>query len=41
MWYFAWVLGIAFAVLFAIVVAMWDEHRAAREATALEHPGSH
>jgi len=25
MWYFTWVLGTAFAVLFAIVNAMWLE----------------
>jgi cyd operon protein YbgT len=25
MWYFAWVLGVGFAVLFAILNAMWGE----------------
>lgn len=30
MWYFAWVLGIGFAVLLAILNAMWDENEAAR-----------
>lgn len=25
MWYFAWVLGLGFAVLLAIVNAMWGE----------------
>lgn len=31
MWYFTWVLGIGFAVLFAIVNALWleaQEHKA-------------
>ncbi|TVT53642.1 MAG: cytochrome bd-I oxidase subunit CydX [Azoarcus sp. PHD] len=31
MWYFAWVLGIGFAVLLAILNAMWGENEAARE----------
>lgn len=26
MWYFAWVLGIGFAVLLAVMNAMWGEH---------------
>ena len=26
MWYFTWVLGIGFAVLLAILNAMWGEH---------------
>jgi len=30
MWYFAWVLGIGFAVLLAILNAMWGEHEEAR-----------
>ena len=30
MWYFAWVLGIGFAVLLAILNAMWGETEAAR-----------
>ena len=30
MWYFAWVLGIGFAVLLAILNAMWCENEAAR-----------
>jgi cyd operon protein YbgT len=33
MWYFAWVLGIAFAVLFAIMTGLWGEHQEAREAS--------
>ncbi len=30
MWYFAWVLGIGFAVLLAILNALWGENEAAR-----------
>lgn len=25
MWYFAWILGIGFAVLLAVLNAMWEE----------------
>ena len=32
MWYFAWVLGIGFAVLLAILNAMWGENEEARKA---------
>ena len=32
MWYFAWVLGVGFAVLLAIMNAMWGENEAARAA---------
>ncbi|MFZ2392010.1 cytochrome bd-I oxidase subunit CydX [Rhodoferax sp.] len=31
MWYFTWVLGVCFAVLLAILNAMWGETQAARE----------
>ena len=31
MWYFAWVLGIGFAVLLAILNALWGENEYARE----------
>ncbi|MCK9214146.1 MAG: cytochrome bd-I oxidase subunit CydX [Rhodoferax sp.] len=31
MWYFTWVLGVGFAVLLAILNAMWGETQAARE----------
>jgi len=31
MWYFAWALGIGFAVLLAILNAMWGEHETPRE----------
>jgi cytochrome bd-I ubiquinol oxidase subunit X len=30
MWYFAWVLGVGFAVLLAILNAMWGETEEAR-----------
>jgi cytochrome bd-I ubiquinol oxidase subunit X len=32
MWYFAWMLGVGFAVLLAILNAMWGEHEMARTA---------
>jgi cyd operon protein YbgT len=31
MWYFTWVLGVGFAVLLAILNAMWGETQEARE----------
>ncbi|PNK60425.1 cytochrome bd-I oxidase subunit CydX [Psychrobacter sp. FDAARGOS_221] len=30
MWYFAWILGLGFAVLLAIVNAIWLEHEQGR-----------
>jgi cyd operon protein YbgT len=30
MWYFAWILGIGFAVLLAILNALWGENAAQR-----------
>jgi cyd operon protein YbgT len=30
MWYFAWMLGVGFAVLLAIMNAMWGENEGAR-----------
>jgi cytochrome bd-I ubiquinol oxidase subunit X len=30
MWYFSWVLGLGFAVTFAVLNAMWLEERAGR-----------
>jgi len=30
MWYFTWMLGVGFAVLLAILNAMWGEHEEAR-----------
>lgn len=32
MWYFTWMLGVGFAVLLAILNAMWGENEAARQA---------
>jgi cyd operon protein YbgT len=32
MWYFAWMLGVGFAVLLAILNALWGEYAAARAA---------
>ncbi|MCX7673590.1 MAG: cytochrome bd-I oxidase subunit CydX [Thiobacillaceae bacterium] len=31
MWYFAWFLGLGFAVLFAVVNALWFEAQACAE----------
>ncbi len=31
MWYFAWMLGVGFAVLLAIMNAMWGENEAGRD----------
>lgn len=31
MWYFAWVLGVGFAVLLAILNAMWGEMEESRD----------
>ena len=36
MWYFAWMLGVGFAVLLAVMNAMWGENEDARLA-ALQH----
>jgi len=30
MWYFAWMLGVGFAVLLAVMNAMWGEMESAR-----------
>lgn len=30
MWYFAWILGVGFAVLLAVMNAMWGENEASR-----------
>jgi cyd operon protein YbgT len=32
MWYFAWMLGVGFAVLLAVMNAMWGENEEARAA---------
>jgi cyd operon protein YbgT len=31
MWYFTWILGVGFAIAFAILNAMWFEAHAQRE----------
>jgi cyd operon protein YbgT len=31
MWYFTWILGVGFAIAFAILNAMWFESHAQRE----------
>ncbi len=36
MWYFAWMLGVGFAVLLAVLNAMWGENEAARARAALD-----
>jgi cyd operon protein YbgT len=33
MWYFAWMLGVGFAVLLAVMNAMWGENAEARRAS--------
>lgn len=33
MWYFAWVLGVGFAILLAIMNAMWGENEEVRRAS--------
>lgn len=35
MWYFAWMLGVGFAVLLAILNAMWGENEMARHEARL------
>lgn len=40
MWYFAWVLGIGFAVLLSILNAMWHEAQEDRETIANAKNGS-
>ena len=36
MWYFAWILGVGFALLLAIMNAMWGENEVARIAASAE-----
>ncbi|WET08799.1 MULTISPECIES: cytochrome bd-I oxidase subunit CydX [unclassified Pseudomonas] len=38
MWYFAWMLGVGFALLLAILNAMWGENEAARALSDREEP---
>lgn len=37
MWYFSWALGIGFAVLLAVMNAMWGENHEARADAGQEH----
>lgn len=36
MWYFSWVLGVGFAVLLAVLNAMWGENQEGRMQTPEE-----
>jgi cytochrome bd-I ubiquinol oxidase subunit X len=36
MWYFSWMLGVGFAVLLAIMNAMWGENEPARKQASVE-----
>lgn len=36
MWYFSWVLGLGFAVLLAILNAMWGENEDGRTAADMD-----
>lgn len=36
MWYFAWMLGVGFALLLAILNAMWGETEASRAQSDLD-----
>jgi cyd operon protein YbgT len=40
MWYFAWILGVGFAVLLAVMNAMWGENEAARAAVRRDEDAS-
>ncbi|WP_297451048.1 cytochrome bd-I oxidase subunit CydX [Ferrovum sp.] len=33
MWYFSWILGVGFAVLLAVMNAMWGENQEGRSQT--------
>ncbi len=39
MWYFSWILGVGFAVLLAILNAMWGEYEEACKDVARERDG--
>jgi cyd operon protein YbgT len=39
MWYFAWMLGVGFAVLLAVMNAMWGEMQEARRAASSSRTG--
>jgi len=38
MWYFAWILGVGFAVLVAVLNAMWGENEEPRRNSLSEGP---
>lgn len=40
MWYFAWILGVGFALSLAILNAMWGENEASRAMSVDEEAGS-
>lgn len=40
MWYFAWILGVGFAILLAILNAMWGENEEARALSVRKSRGS-
>jgi len=37
MWYFTWILGVSFAVLLALLNAMWGEMEESREESQKRH----
>lgn len=38
MWYFTWILGVSFAVLLALLNAMWGEMEESREESQKRKP---
>lgn len=38
MWYFTWILGVSFAVLLALLNAMWGEMEESREESQKRQP---
>lgn len=40
MWYLAWILGVGFAVLLAVLNAMWGENEEGRTAGGINIPAS-
>ncbi len=40
MWYFAWILGVGFAVLLAVMNAMWGEMAEERRASHRQGEGA-
>lgn len=41
MWYFAWILGVGFAVLLSILNAMWGENEENRQQPETDHADGH